>query len=90
VRQNVAFPTRVSGFAADFTLVELLHALAMLRRASPDLRARGIPFKFFQLSVERNAVVVGVKGDVTQFGKILREQFGRAVVVEHSYGAAPA
>jgi hypothetical protein len=39
------------------------------------------------LSVEQNAVVVGVEADVSRVGELLRRQFGLAVIVEQSYGA---
>lgn len=89
VRQNVAFKPRVSGFAARFSLVELLYAEAMFKRAWTELQQQ-MPLKMWYLSVERNAFVVGVETDVATHQAALNARFGAAVVAEQSYGAAPA
>lgn len=89
VRQQVAFKPRISGFAARFSLVELRYAEVMLRRAWTDL-CRIAPLRMYYLSVERNAVVIGVETDVATHQAILRERLGPAVLAEQSYGAAPA
>lgn len=88
VRHSVAITPRVSGFGAQFSLVELLYAKAMVRRAWAELREQ-MPLRTSTLSVARNAVVVGVETDVDDCQEILRARFGLAVVAEQSNGAAP-
>jgi hypothetical protein len=87
VRQSVAITPRVSGFAAQFSLVELLYAQAMVRRAWAELREQ-MPLRMSTLSVDRNAFVVGVAADVDDCQELLRARFGPAVLAEQSYGAA--
>jgi hypothetical protein len=88
VRQSVTIKPRVSGFAAQFSLVELLYAKAMVRRAWGELREQ-MPLRMSTLSVARNAVVIGVETDVDACQRFLSARFGLAVVAEQSYGAAP-
>jgi hypothetical protein len=89
VRRSVAITPRVSGFAAQFSLVELLYAKAMVRRAWAELREQ-MPLRMSTLSEARNAVVIGVETDVAECQELLRARFGPAVIAEQSYGAAPA
>jgi hypothetical protein len=64
-----------------------LHTIVLLRRAREDLRRRGVPWRSLELSVDTNAVVVGVQGDVDEYGQLLRQEFGPTVVVKQSFGA---
>jgi hypothetical protein len=84
-RNHVSFPTRLSAFAPTFALVELRYALVMITRALEQLGREGFQVRSLQLSMDRNAVIVGVAEELVEPAQVLRERFGPAVVVEHGY-----
>jgi hypothetical protein len=87
-RHAVSFPTRLSAFSPRFAMVELRYALVMMTRAWKPLREEGIRVKTLELSMDRNAVIVGVSTDVAEAQDLLSKRYGAAIVVKHSLGGS--
>jgi hypothetical protein len=88
VRTRVTFPTRVTGFAARFALVDLRYTFVRVSRDWDALVERGIELTSLQLDVDKNAVVIGVEDSVDQANEALRREFGPAIVTQQDFGAA--
>jgi hypothetical protein len=80
-RDHFPFPTRLSGFAARYALVELEYCLVRLERDFIRLHATE-PLTSLSLDVPANRVLVGASRDTDLVQEWLRAEYGPMIDVE--------